>query len=88
MYDPNGDSGNGIVEYYIDGGLVGSNTRAEVEDETINHFGFGKASSPVSDGHYSWARFETGRNIVPEPSTIAMLGGLVCLSLLMWRRWR
>ena len=65
-YDPSGDGGNGIMEYYIDGGLVGSNTRAEVRELpelSRRTFGWGKGSSPISDGHYSFVRLETGKNI-------------------------
>jgi hypothetical protein len=69
----------GEVEMYLNGELVHTQTAAQVLTSAPFAPGTGRAYygdnirvSPIADFEFSLLRFETGVNVVPEPSTIVV----------------
>jgi hypothetical protein len=84
IYDPSANGGGGAVRFYVDGldtGVVQS--RSDVNADGPNRFVFGDNTNGGGDSDQRWAlaRFETGQNLVPEPSTICCLAAIALLSL-------
>ena len=73
IYDPAGDGGSGLATYYLDGSSVGTRTRAEAMDATIDWAAFGSSAITAETGTTSrWNEFtfETGQHPREAPENI------------------
>jgi hypothetical protein len=66
VYNPSGDGGNGSATYYLDGLVIGTETRAHAPDMTGLRIDFGDGDSTSSggesDAQYALVRFELGQH--------------------------
>ena len=96
VYDPAGDSGSGLLTYYLNGGSVGTLTRGQAEDAPGgpggDYMGFAdwESAAGTSSSHdWKLVQFETGQHPVPEPTTLVLLvTGIVGLLAYAWRKRR
>lgn len=63
VYDPAADDGNGAVSFYLDGDVVGTQTRAESLSRSFKRVVWGDNNSGglASDARYAFVQFETGQ---------------------------
>lgn len=77
-YDPDGDNGNGAVTYYMDGAVVGSQTRATAQIQSVRRIEWGDTwnAGGASDSQFSLVQFETGRIMPPaQPLPVDVAAG-------------
>lgn len=76
VYDPDGDGGSGLTSYYLDGGLLGTQTRSQAPNTSpgYNFFSFGDGTGAYGSIHdWAFVRFETGQHPIPEPASWLLL---------------
>lgn len=74
VFDPAGDGGNGLARYYMDGALLGTQTRAQAPDRALKRIVWGdnvSSGSSASDSHWAYVRFEPGQHPTPPCPAIA-----------------
>jgi hypothetical protein len=72
-----------VCSVFVDGARVGDVPALASSGGQL--IGFGAASGgATSDSNWNYVAFETGQHVVPEPSTLALLG-LGALALLAWK---
>lgn len=90
-FDPAGDSGNGAVTYYMDGAVIGTQSRAGAQVQSVRRVEWGDSWNVggASDAQYSLVRFETGFTVaVPEPSAMLLSGIGIMITVLPQLRRR
>jgi len=90
LFDPKGAGlADDEASFYVDGKFIITRLRSQLEPNGGLQFLFGRAGagSDTTDQQYSVVSMETGHHLVPEPSTLVLLGaGLLALLCYAWRR--
>ena len=68
VYNPAGDGGNGMVNYYLDGTLVGARNRSQALDSSLDWVAFGSpAIASGTTSRWNEFTFKTGQDPAPGP---------------------